>query len=190
MSERHRWWGWAAALILAPITTLHTAVAQIDASSQPAEAPFLQILAAARTVFSAAPLQSDVQRPYGRVTDPRTGGLAWHRGVDYRAPDGTPIVAPGDGLVTRTEANLPGYGMLLEIDHGGGLLSRYAHLSACDVKVGQKIRAGQMIARVGHSGDTDPVDPHLHFEVVTISLNPGEDYFIDPQLALLERAAH
>lgn len=98
-----------------------------------------------------------------------------HKGLDIAAPTGTPILAAADGRVTY--ADWAGtYGMLVVIDHGDGLLTRYAHASAIHVKVGQQVRAGQHIADVGNTGRS--TGPHLHFEVE----RSGE--VIDPLLVL------
>ncbi len=102
---------------------------------------------------------------FGPRTDPFNGRPAIHNGVDYVALEGAAIVAPGPGRVIRREQRDGGYGKMLEIDHGGGLVTRYAHLSAFDVSEGQQVTAGQVIARVGHTGRSTPT-PHLHFMVL------------------------
>lgn len=98
-----------------------------------------------------------------------------HKGLDIAAPTGTPILAAADGRVTY--ADWAGtYGMLVVIDHGKGLVTRYAHASAIHVQPGQRVRAGQHIADVGSTGRS--TGPHLHFEVE----RDGE--VIDPLLML------
>lgn len=86
-----------------------------------------------------------------------------HQGIDVAAPAGTPIVAPADGRVidVRTTA---GYGKMLTIDHGNGLVTRYAHCSQILVKVGQRVRRNEKIALVGKTGLATA--PHLHYEVI------------------------
>jgi murein DD-endopeptidase MepM/ murein hydrolase activator NlpD len=88
-----------------------------------------------------------------------------HQGIDVAAPIGTPIVAPADGRVIdmRTKGT-GGYGMMLTIDHGRGLVTRYAHCSKILVKVGQRVRRNEKIALVGKTGIATA--PHLHYEVI------------------------
>ncbi len=85
-----------------------------------------------------------------------------HEGLDFSAPTGTPILAASGGVV-RTAANQGSFGNLVEIDHGDGLLTRYAHAQVLLVKPGDLVMRGQMIARVGSTGLS--TGPHLHFEV-------------------------
>ena len=85
-----------------------------------------------------------------------------HEGIDVSAPMGAPVVAPASGVViTVTEQH--GYGLILEINHGNGLVTKYAHLSRVNVKQGQRVTRGQLIANVGNSGLS--TGPHLHYEI-------------------------
>lgn len=182
-AKRSKWFGPAAALMLCAVCLAPAsgARAEEDASGS----PFLQIMTAARAVFTVAPADGRVERGFGAATDPRTGRTAFHPGVDYHAAEGAAVVAPGPGRVTRVAPNQPGYGNLLEIDHGNGLVTRYAHLSAFDVSVNETVEAGQVIARVGHTGVvSDANGPRLHFEVWTTRLREGEQRFIDPQFVV------
>lgn len=86
-----------------------------------------------------------------------------HQGIDVAAPAGTPIVAPADGRVTDVRTGI-GYGKMLTIDHGNGLVTRYAHCSQILVKVGQRVRRNDRIALVGKTGIATA--PHLHYEVI------------------------
>ena len=86
-----------------------------------------------------------------------------HTGCDFSAPNGTPIYATGDGKVI-TAKRRGGYGRTIEIRHGSGYVTRYAHLSKYDVRVGQRVKRGQLIGKVGNSGLS--VAPHLHYEVL------------------------
>jgi len=101
--------------------------------------------------------------PAARVTScfgPRWGRM--HEGVDLAAPDGTPIVAAGSGVVMRA-GPAEGYGNAVLIDHGDGWLTHYGHLSVITVVAGQHVAAGQQIGNEGSTGHS--TGPHLHFEV-------------------------
>lgn len=99
---------------------------------------------------------------FGMRIHPITGERRLHAGLDIAAPLGTPIVAAAGGLVAFAGSR-GGYGLVVVLDHGGGLETRYAHASALDVISGQPVRQGQVIARVGSTGLS--TGPHLHFEV-------------------------
>lgn len=86
-----------------------------------------------------------------------------HPGVDFSAPKGTPVYATGDGEVRKVRSSFGGYGKQIEIDHGYGYVTKYAHLSAFNVKKGQKVKRGECIGYVGNSGRSTA--PHLHYEV-------------------------
>lgn len=99
---------------------------------------------------------------YGWRRNPVTGRYAMHEGLDFSAPSGTPILAASGGVVL--EANYQsGYGNTVEIDHGDGLITRYAHASTLLVKQGDVVERGQPVARVGSTGRS--TGAHLHFEV-------------------------
>ncbi len=85
-----------------------------------------------------------------------------HEGIDVAAPYGAPVVAPASGVVERI-SNQTGYGLVLEIDHGNGIETKYAHLSAVKVREGQHVTRGEPIAAVGNSGLS--TGPHLHYEI-------------------------
>lgn len=99
---------------------------------------------------------------FGFRIDPFTGQKSMHEGVDFPAEAGTPIVASASGKVIAAEWH-PAYGKIVEIDHGNGLVSRYAHTSTMAVKEGDLVVRGQRIATVGSTGRS--TGPHLHFEV-------------------------
>ncbi len=86
-----------------------------------------------------------------------------HPGIDFSAPKGTPIYATGDGVVKKVRSSFSGYGKQIEIDHGYGYTTKYAHLNAFNVKKGQKVKRGECIGYVGNSGRSTA--PHLHYEV-------------------------
>ncbi len=99
---------------------------------------------------------------FGYRTDPFLGRPALHSGVDLRDDYGAPVKATAAGVVTQAGPN-GGYGNMVEIDHGGGLATRYAHLSAISVTPGQRVAPGGVIGRVGSTGRS--TGPHLHYEV-------------------------
>ena len=99
---------------------------------------------------------------FGWRIDPITGQMAVHEGIDFIAEAGTPILAAAAGVVVTAELQ-HAYGNMVEIDHGGDLLTRYAHASRLLVKVGQLVRSGEKIAEVGNTGRS--TGSHLHFEV-------------------------
>jgi len=104
-----------------------------------------------------------VSSGFGRRTDPFTGRPALHTGIDYPAPYGTPILASAGGRVRYAGPRGP-YGKTVEIDHGGGLVTRYGHASRILVRVGDILLPGQKIATIGSTGRS--TGPHLHFEVL------------------------
>ena len=99
---------------------------------------------------------------FGWRIDPFTGIKAFHEGVDFTAESGMPIKAAAGGVVVYSDYHAE-YGNMLEIDHGNGLVSRYAHASKRLVKLGDVVMKGQEIAKVGSTGRS--TGPHLHFEV-------------------------
>lgn len=100
-----------------------------------------------------------------------------HEGIDIPMPSGTPIVATRDGVVKRADSVLRGYGRLVIIDHGNGVETRYAHCSAFAIKAGDIVKAGQIIAYVGNSGNSTA--NHLHFEVLINGLAYNPMRFLD-----------
>lgn len=99
---------------------------------------------------------------FGRRTDPFNGRIAMHEGVDFAGKEGSPIIAVASGVVTFA-ADRSGYGTLVEVNHGGGYITRYAHNKANLVAVGDIVKKGQVIAEMGSSGRS--TGPHVHFEV-------------------------
>tara|TARA_R110002167_G_scaffold308208_9_gene512976 strand:- start:24 stop:1001 length:978 start_codon:yes stop_codon:yes gene_type:complete len=100
---------------------------------------------------------------YGWRSDPFTKARKMHWGMDFTAPKGTPIYASGDGKITRADNNSSGYGKHIRIEHGYGYMSLYAHMSQYNVKVGQKVKRGDLIGFVGSTGRSEA--PHVHYEV-------------------------
>jgi murein DD-endopeptidase MepM/ murein hydrolase activator NlpD len=100
---------------------------------------------------------------FGKRTDPFTGKAANHTGVDFAGKSGAEIVAVADGVVTWS-ADRYGYGIMVEINHGSGYATRYAHNSENLVVVGDEVKKGQVVARMGETGRA--TGPNLHFEVL------------------------
>ena len=103
-----------------------------------------------------------VSSGFGYRPDPFTGGPDFHPGLDFKGPTGAPIHAAAPGRVSRV-GWLSGYGNVVEIDHGHGLVTRYAHMSGFRTVVGRTVRGGELIGLIGNTGRS--TGPHLHFEV-------------------------
>jgi murein DD-endopeptidase MepM/ murein hydrolase activator NlpD len=103
----------------------------------------------------------DMSSPFGMRLDPFLGRPAIHTGIDLRGEIGEPVHATGAGRVTIAGRD-GGYGNMVEISHGNGLATRYGHLSQIDVKVGQTVRVGEIIGKIGSTGRS--TGPHLHYE--------------------------
>jgi murein DD-endopeptidase MepM/ murein hydrolase activator NlpD len=99
---------------------------------------------------------------FGYRADPFAGQAAFHAGLDFKGPTGAPIFSAANGKVAFV-GRRPGYGNSIDIDHGNGLHTRYAHMSAFRARAGQLVTAGQVIGAVGSTGRS--TGPHLHFEV-------------------------
>jgi murein DD-endopeptidase MepM/ murein hydrolase activator NlpD len=100
---------------------------------------------------------------FGHRADPFTGRKSFHRGVDFAGPAGAQVVAVASGVVTYTKERF-GYGKTVEINHGNGYVTRYAHNQRVLVNVGETVKKGQPIALIGSTGRS--TGPHLHFEVL------------------------
>lgn len=100
---------------------------------------------------------------YGMRKDAFNGGLAMHKGLDYAGKEGDPVIATGSGVVTWSGPR-SGYGNLVEIDHGNGLRTRYAHNKENTVRAGDVVTRGQLIALMGSTGRSTGV--HVHYEVL------------------------
>jgi murein DD-endopeptidase MepM/ murein hydrolase activator NlpD len=114
------------------------------------------------SIPSIWPLIGVLRSSFGRRTDPFSGEGAFHTGIDIAAPVGTAVHVTADGVVQA--AGWDGrYGKLVEVDHGNGLVTYYAHLSQFLVVPGQEVHGGQVIALSGRTGHV--TGPHLHYEV-------------------------
>ena len=108
------------------------------------------------------PLQGIFTSPFGYRINPISGRRKFHAGIDIAAPQYTKVRAPGDGEVVWV-GDKSGYGKTVEIDHGNGVITRYAHNSRLLVKSGQQVKKGEAISKVGSTGDS--TGPHLHYEI-------------------------
>jgi murein DD-endopeptidase MepM/ murein hydrolase activator NlpD len=110
------------------------------------------------------PLEGEIDTAsgFGVRQDPFNGSPAMHTGLDIHADVGNPVRASAEGTVTAAGWS-GGYGRTVDIDHGNGLSTRYAHLSAIDVRVGQTVRTGQALGKVGSTGRS--TGSHLHYEI-------------------------
>lgn len=119
-----------------------------------------------------------VSSGYGYRKDPVYGTTAFHAGLDFAAPQGTPVYATADGTVTSA-SHAGGYGNCIDLNHGFNYLTRYAHLSKINVVTGQHVSRGEKIGEVGSTGKS--TGPHLHYEVRFKGepQNPVNYYFFD-----------
>lgn len=146
----------AGAVLLAPV-----ALAQLAWSQGPAAKPTIGAATAAPAlVFTVVPVDGRLSSGYGMRVNPVTGEKKLHEGVDIAAPIGRPVRAPAGGRVVRADEAEPWFGKVLEIDHGGGMVTNYKHLGDFKVKVGDTVMAGQEVAKSGNTGRT--TGPHTH----------------------------
>lgn len=109
------------------------------------------------------PTQGTITSGFGYRADPVTGEVAFHTGIDIAAEEGTPFVAALDGTVLSVDENAT-YGRFVEVDHGRGLVTLYAHAQTITVKAGDQVKQGDTLGTVGMTGKA--TTPHLHFEVI------------------------
>lgn len=125
-----------------------------------------------RTVTAySGPIPASAARGTGSFGWPVTGRItqgfkSYHPGIDIGAPKGTPVYAADSGyvIVAGWDQERVSYGFMILINHGNGFITRYAHLSAFNVEVGDSVKKGQIIGRVGSTGNS--TGPHLHFEII------------------------
>jgi len=130
---------------------------------------------------------------YGMRIHPIYKVKKFHTGLDFAATKGTPVYATGNGVVITANKSFSGYGNEIEIKHGFGYITKYAHLNGFKIKAGQKVKRGQLIGWVGTTGTS--VSPHLHYEVIKAGnkVNPIHYFYNDLKPAeyqkLLEMAS-
>lgn len=129
---------------------------------------------------STRPVDVAMGSGFGFRTDPFTGNPALHTGLDYPADVGTPVMAAAGGVVISADQHAA-YGNTVEIDHGRGLMTRYAHNSRILVKAGDLVKRGQAIAEVGNTGRS--TGPHLHFEVIVDGVPQDPEKFLAKAMA-------
>ena len=110
------------------------------------------------------PFTYRLSSPFGYRSDPILGVGKRHTGMDFACPPGNPIYVTGDGTVVTVKHDRSGYGNHVEVDHGFGYVTRYAHMSRIDVEEGQKLTRGDCLGLSGKSGRI--TGPHLHYEVI------------------------
>ena len=112
------------------------------------------------------PVEGIIKSDFGPRKQPTPGASTYHKGLDFRAPIGTPVKSVASGTVIKA-GSASGYGIAVYVDHGiingKHVISEYGHLSKCNVKVGDKINAGQVVAKSGNSGISQA--PHLHLTI-------------------------
>lgn len=155
--------GWGGATVARHVLAHRADLAERDARIRELEEDRDQLAARLAARPSIMPASGYLSSLFGNRQHPVLGVMRAHRGVDIAAPHGRPILAPAEGVV-RFAGNKPGgFGNTVEIDHGHGYLTRFAHASRLVVSSGDRVHRGQLIALVGSTGRT--TGPHLHYEV-------------------------
>jgi murein DD-endopeptidase MepM/ murein hydrolase activator NlpD len=115
---------------------------------------------------------------FGKRINPFHKGIYQHDGIDFAMPAGTTVVATAPGTILRanTSNQVAGFGNYVEIDHGNGIITRYAHLADLNVRYGQSVAKGQKIGTVGSSGGS--IAPHLHYEVIRGGVNVNPVHYV------------
>lgn len=148
---------------IAPASNNQTSLASAEIEQTPLE-PETEISPQTPTKLWPVPGHSSISSNFGhRIFD---GKQEFHRGIDIPAPSGAGVITPWAGKITFAGESPAswGYGIRVDVDHGSGKLTRYAHLSAVSVKTGDQVKAGQTIGKIGSTGRS--TGPHLHFEIV------------------------
>jgi murein DD-endopeptidase MepM/ murein hydrolase activator NlpD len=140
-----------------------------------------EMLAAMPAILPISKQHARIHSGFGTRMHPVFRQLMPHTGVDFRAPTGTPIYATGNGVVTEAghSKGYGGYGIVVQINHGFGFQTLYAHMSRSAVRTGQRVQRGDLIGYVGNTGTS--VGSHLHYEVILHGrkVNPIYYFFAD-----------
>jgi murein DD-endopeptidase MepM/ murein hydrolase activator NlpD len=153
------------------------------------ESRLLESRLAALMIPNSKPVDVAVGSGFGFRSDPFTGRAALHTGLDFPTETGTPVHAAAGGVVLSSQFH-PEYGNLVELDHGNGLVTRYAHNSRVLVKAGDLVKRGQVISEVGTTGRS--TGAHLHFEVLVDGVPQDPAKFLaggDAALAAMTKAS-
>ena len=151
------------------------------------ESSFLEKRVKERLLPTALPVkEAFLGSPFGHRSDPILGQRAKHEGIDFNAETGTPVVVAADGVVLSAGWQSD-FGNMIDVDHGDGLTTRYAHLSRMNVKAGSLVKRGERIGAVGSTGRS--TGSHLHFEVrmLGIAQNPAHFLKQGQEFALVKR---
>ena len=164
----------------ATLDRLQDVLGSIDGTLQGVRRNLAVRAAAADAVPFIWPADGWISASYGYRSDPFTGQREFHPAVDISTYKGAPVYATGNGRVVAASLASGGYGNLVEIDHGFGLLTRYGHLSEFSVAVGDTVLRGDTIGRVGNTGRA--TGHHVHYEVLMNgrTLNPRR-LLIEPE---------
>jgi murein DD-endopeptidase MepM/ murein hydrolase activator NlpD len=148
---------------------------------------YFSVLGSMPLISPIANLSSDqLMSGFGTRVNPFHKGLYRHEGIDIAVPRGTEVMSTAAGTVVtaRRSDMVAGYGDFIEIDHGNGFITRYAHLDDLNVRVGQKINKGQVIGLSGSSGGS--VAPHLHYEILRNGRNTDPINYLVTQTSATE----
>jgi murein DD-endopeptidase MepM/ murein hydrolase activator NlpD len=128
---------------------------------------------------SMRPISNDVISGFGYRMHPILSVRKMHTGLDFGAPMGSAVYATADGIVTMASNGANGYGLQVDLQHGYGYETKYAHLSRTNVQIGQKVKRGDLIAFTGNSGLSK--GPHLHYEIKKdgIKIDPIDYFYSD-----------
>ena len=163
-------------------TELFASWRSMDRTGFATPAPIAGVSVPSRMPLDDATLTSN----FGMRTHPVLGGRRNHKGIDLAQPIGTPVYATADGVVSKAEP-FSSYGNYIQIEHGGQMQTRYAHLSGYAVAAGEQVHKGQLIGFVGTTGRS--TGPHLHYEVrVAGEAVDPTPYMVDTQLASADPA--